>query len=512
MSADLNPEIVAKALAQAGEPMSFPALSEVLGIEAKTDKQQLTSILQGLSEQGEVLKNRRGHYGLVKQMDLIRGRVLGHADGYGFLRPDEGEGDWFLPPRQMEKVFPGDSVLVRSGGQDRRGRDQAEIVEVLERRTHSLVGRFRSEAGTHWVEPDNPQISHRLLVAADERGEAQPGDLVQVSVQRQPAARTPPLARIDKVLGTTLNAEMRVDVAVIDFGLPQEFPPAVLAETRDVVRPQLQPDCSDARDLPFVTIDGADAKDFDDAVHARRTRGGWTLWVAIADVSRYVRPGTALDREAQERATSAYFPGRVVPMLPPALSDDLCSLRPDEDRHALICEMKISNKGEIGAAQFSAGLIRSRARLIYEEVAEVLEQGADHPQRPLLQELQALYEALFKARQRRGALDFEGREVRFAFDDKGLVADILPVQRTIAHRLIEECMIAANVAAARHLRRAKLPCLNRIHAPPAADNLADFRAFLGEWGLSLGGQQDPQPGDYQAVLDQVAGRPEAVVI
>lgn len=506
-------ERVFQQLRQGGQPMSFRALCAALEITEKSDKRQLTGVLEALANEGRVLVNRHGDYGVVEQMDLLRGVVLGHRDGYGFLKTERPGPDWFLPPRQMARVFPGDRVLARPGGHDRRGREKASIVEVLERNTEALAGRLKIDAGISYLVPENPQISQQVLIPPDQRNGANNGDIVQVRITRQPERDAQPLATVERVLGDELDVATRIDVAITDFGLPREFPAAVLREVENLPRPSLDKHGRDMREIPFVTIDGADAKDFDDAVFARRTPKGWRLWVAIADVSRYVRPGTALDREAQARATSVYFPGRVIPMLPPVLSDDLCSLRPDEDRYALIAELVISAEGQLRSSRFYPGLIRSRARLIYDDVAAELDApDSRHPHINTLRTLSSLFEALHAARQVRGALDFEGREVFFDIGNDGHLRAIRPVTRNRAHRLIEECMIMANVAAARFLRNRKLQALNRVHPPPPADALDDFRKFLAEWGLKLGGRNKPRPKHYQAVLDSVAGKPEAVLV
>lgn len=513
MSKKNSPQAVFDCLRQAGQPLSFQALCDALQIADKPHKHELTAALEDLAAQGRVLVNRHGHYGVVEQMALLRGVVLGHRDGYGFLKTDQAGPDWFLPPRQMDLVFPGDRVLARSAGKDRRGRDKAAIVDVLERNTHELAGRFRCEDDLAWIVPENPQIHHRVLIPAAGRAKAQSGELVRVKITRQPDRDIQPVGRIEQVLGVDLDVSTRIDITITDFGLPRAFPQAVLDQVQDLATPKLDKHCRDARDIPFVTIDGIDAKDFDDAVYARRTPKGWRLWVAIADVSRYVRPGTALDAEARERATSVYFPGRVIPMLPPALSDDLCSLRPDRDRHALIAELVVGHDGQLRSSQFWLGLIRSRARLIYDDVAATLEaQDRAHPQADNLFALSELFEVLAAARSRRGALDFDSREVFFDVDDGGHLHDIRPVQRNRAHRLIEECMILANVAAARFLRKRKLKALQRVHPPPPADGLDDFRKFLAEWGLTLGGRNKPKPQHYQKLLDAVADKPQAPLI
>ncbi len=513
MSTKITEDTVFSVLRKAGLPMSFRALCEALGIADKADKRHTTTVLEELVNQGRVLVNRHGDYGLVEQMDLLRGVVLGHRDGYGFLKTDQAGPDWFLPPRQMDLVFPGDRVLARPAGRDRRGRDKASIVDVLERNTQQLAGRFKTEADMAWLVPENGQINHHVLIPPDRRGDAKDGDVVRVDILRQPDRNVQPMGAVQQVLGADLDVSTRIDIVVTDFGLPRDFPAEVEAELKALPRPQLDKHCRDARDIPFVTIDGIDAKDFDDAVYARSTPKGWRLWVAIADVSRYVRPGTALDKEAQARATSVYFPGRVIPMLPPVLSDDLCSLRPDQDRHALIAELVINHEGQLRSSQFYPGLIRSRARLVYDDVAQVLEQNnRKHPQAEGLFTLNDLYKVLVSARSQRGALDFEGREVFFDVGEDGFLHDIQPVTRNRAHRLIEECMILANVAAARYLRKRKLPALNRVHPPPPLDTLQDFRSFLAEWGLKLGGRNKPGTAHYQAVLQQVADQPQAPLV
>ncbi len=512
MPKEITQDLVYQCLKAAGQPLSFRALCDAFEVQERADKRRLSPLLEALVANGSILVNRNGDYGLVTQMALMRGTVIGHADGYGFLRLSDGGPDWFLPPRQMDLVFPGDLVLARAAGADRRGRDKASIVDVLSRNTQELAGRFKQEAGVAWIVPENPQVGHQVLIPPDQCGGAKSGDLVRVRILRQPERNLQPMAAVVEVLGADMDVATRIDIAITEFGLPREFPSQVEAELADLARPQLTSDCRDLRDIPFVTIDGADAKDFDDAVHARRTPKGWRLWVAIADVSRYVRPGTALDAEARERGTSVYFPGRVVPMLPPALSDDLCSLRPDQDRHALVCEMSIGADGQLRSSRFYAGLIRSCARLVYEDVSKVLESRRAHPRRADLEVLESLFKVLHQARQSRGALDFEGREVFFDVGEDGKLRDIRPIQRSLAHRMIEECMIMANVAAARFIRRHKLLSLNRIHAPPPPDTLVDFRQFLAEWGLVLGGRQAPGPEHYQAVLQAVAGTPQAALV
>ncbi len=513
MSDKLSAEQVVETLRRVGVPQSFAELATELGVNDKPGKRTLTRVLQQLGEAGQVVCNRRGAFGLTQEMDLVAGVVLGHANGFGFVRTDREGPDWFLPPRQMERVFPGDRVLVRLAGHDQRGKPEASIVDVLECNTQQIIGHYAEEAGVGIVIPEMATTTHTVLIPPEWRNEATPGQIVRVAIRTQPRRRVQAVGEVVELLGDEMNARLRIDAAIVDYGLPNEFSPALLSQAENLPRPQPAADRHDCREWEFVTIDGEDAKDFDDAVLAQRIESGWMLWVAIADVSAYVEPGTALDDEARLRGNSVYFPGRVVPMLPPRISDDLCSLRPEEDRYAMICEMRLSKTGELRATNFYPGLIRSRARLIYEDVAQALENpDCAHPQRALLEPLRDVYKALSTARERRGALDFDSAEVQVVLDEDGAISGVRSRERTIAHRLIEECMILANVATAQFLRERNLPFLARIHESPPPLQLADLREFLAEWQLQLGGGDEPSPQDFARVLQSVAGRAEAGLV
>lgn len=519
-------ELILKTLQDSAGPLTKEALLKHFGYQDERDTEALGRRLGAMVRDGQLVCNRRGAYGPLDRMDLVRGRVQGHRDGFGFFVPEGGGEDWYLSPHAMRHLLDGDEILVRLRGHDRRGRPEAEPVEVVARHTTTLVGRYYEENGIGFVKPESPRIPIDLLVPAGASGQARHGQYVVARISRYPDAHQALMGEITEVIGDEMAPGMEIEVAIRAFAIPHAWSPAVLAEAARIPDEPLEADKQhrvDLRALPLVTIDGEDARDFDDAVHAEpRKGGGWRLWVAIADVAHYVRPGTALDAEAAVRGNSVYFPGRVVPMLPEALSNGLCSLNPDRDRLCMVCEMTISASGKLTGYRFMEGVMRSQARLTYTEVAQMLATGkvsargarAERQQAvlPHLQELQRLFEALIAARTVRGAVDFDTPESRIIFNEQRKIADIVPVERTVAHRLIEECMLCANVATGRFLESQGLAGLFRVHEGPSPQRLTNLRTFLGELGLSLAGGDDPSPKDYQQVLQQAVGRPDAGLI
>jgi ribonuclease R len=468
--------------------------------------------LSALERSGEVVQNRAGSLLVAKRIALVAGRVEGHPDGHGFLIPDEPGSSIFLPPAEMRQLMHGDRAVIRVAGRDSRGRAIGEVVEVLERATRRIVGRLHSERGVLFLVPEDRRIAHDILVPPAEAGRGKAGQVVTVDLLAQPAPHAQPIGRVAEVLGHHADPGMEIEIAVRKFDLPHEFSKRALAQAHslpDSVQTEDLHNKRDLRTLEFVTIDGETARDFDDAVFARREQGegkrGWRLWVAIADVSHYVRLGDALDRDARERGTSVYFPRRVIPMLPEKLSNGLCSLNPDVDRLAMVCEMAITPQGEIARYQFYAGVIRSHARLTYTEVWNKLSTGTapEH-----LRVLYELFHALFAERTRRGAIDFDTLETRMVFDVRGKIERIVPEPRNDAHRIIEECMLAANVCAGNLLHGRKQPVLYRVHDAPAADKVAALRDFLGELGLQLPGGEIPRPKDYARLLERIRKRPD----
>jgi ribonuclease R len=514
-------EFILEALAEARQPLAFDGLCEALGVRDRAVRQALTRRLGAMVRDGQLLLNRAQEYCLLDRLRLIVGTVSGHKDGFGFLRPEDGGDDVFLSYRQMRQVMHGDRIAVRITGEDPRGRREGSLVEVLERRTREVAGRFTFESGVGFIQPDNRRISHRIVIPESARGAAKSGDLVVAEIVEPPTGHADPIGRVTRVLPESGAAGTAIELAIASHGLPHEFPAAASREARRFGRTvPAEPEAGrvDLRHLPLVTIDGEDARDFDDAVFAEATRGGFRLVVAIADVSHYVAPGTALDGEARERATSVYFPGRVIPMLPEQLSNHLCSLMPEVERLCMVCDMNVTREGKVSRARFYPGLMRSAARLTYTRVAAALverDAAIRHelaPALPVLETLHEVYRALRRHREARGALDFEAPEVRVLVDESGQVTDIRAFPRNDAHRLIEECMIAANVEAARFLKKHRMPALFRIHGVPEEERITDLKRFLAMRGVHLETGHELEPARLQKVLKDVAGRPDAAVL
>jgi len=518
-------EYILDFLSNSTGPLTFEELCSDFAIEDAGAREALRRRLIAMERDGQTIRNRRHAYGALDKMNLIKGRVIGHPEGFGFVVPVNGGDDLFLSSRQMRRVMDGDEVLVRVAGTDRRGRREASIVEVVEHRTSTLVGRFFMEGGIYFVRPDNPRIFQDIMIPADQQGSTEPGQIVVVEITVQPSRKTLPAGRIVQVLGDHLAPGMEIDIAVHNYGIPSEWPASVLSEAEAIPNKVSEEDKKyrvDLRHLPFVTIDGEDARDFDDAVYCEpRSRGGWRLYVAIADVSHYVTVANSLDKEAYIRGNSVYFPQHVVPMLPEKLSNGLCSLNPQVDRLTLICEMSLDSEGSVTQFKFCEGLIHSHARLTYTQVAGMMAQRGDrdsgirkqfHSVVKHIDDLSELYEQLLESRKVRGAIDFETQETRILFDAERKIQQIIPADRTEAHKLIEECMLCANVCAATLLQKSKIPGLYRVHQGPRQERLDNLREFLGELGLGLPGGDDPSPKDFQRVLSQVVDRPDADII
>jgi ribonuclease R len=475
--------------------------------------------LAAMVRDGQLLTNRQGRYCLTDHLPVVIGRVAGHRDGFGFLIPDDGGEDLFLAPRQMRLVMHGDRAAVRPR-MTRGDRREATLVEVLERGRTELVGRYVRERGLGFVVPEDSRITHTMALLPGKTGGAKPGQIVVAEIVEYPDRDTQPVGRVIDVLGEAGAPGVETEMAIRAHGLPHAWPDDVLEEAASKgahVASTHKRGRLDLRGLPLVTIDGADAKDFDDAVYAEPTRTGWRLLVAIADVAHYVSAGGALDEEARERGTSVYFARGVLPMLPETLSNGLCSLNPKVDRLCMVCEMWLDDKGRVTRSRFHEGVMRSAARLTYEQVARAMEDGDPEVRRELesvaapLGHLYDVYRALAGARRRRGAVDFELPEIKVRFDDAGNVAALDPTHRRTAHKVIEECMIAANVQAAGFLRRHKVPCLYRVHAGPEEEKLERLNEFLEAFGLRLRPGK-VKPADFRKIREAVAGQPEESLV
>ena len=514
-------EAIVELLGARGELLTAEVLARELGLSDPRDLEALSKRLTAMLRDGQLLQNRRGGYGVAQKLDLIPGTILANAEGFGFLRPDAGGDDIYLSPYEMRKVLHGDRVLASIVGVDHRGRKQGAIVEVLERRASRLVGRVVTENGIVVVAPDDRRLHQDVLIPPGKQRDARAGQIVVAEITQPPTAQRGPIGEIVSVLGERLVPSLIVEMAVASHGLPHEWPDEASREAAQVEPQVAREEIAgrvDLRKLPLVTIDGEDARDFDDAVFAEPTQEGFRLVVAIADVSHYVRPGTALDDEAVKRATSVYFPGFVVPMLPETLSNGICSLNPKVERLCMVCDMIVGHDGEVVRSKFHPAVMRSHARLTYTRVWQALgEKEADARAEladvlPHLEHLYQLYRILAKARQRRGAIDFDSREVKFRLDKAGDVVQLGAEPRNDAHKLIEECMIAANVEAAKFLDPRKIPALYRDHAPPPESKYEDLLEFLREFHLKLPPAVQVQPKDFSSLLKKIRDRVDAGLI
>ncbi len=516
-------EDILAVLRQAQAPLTREQVFEHL----KLTEDQIPVIekrLNAMERDGQLMPNRKGMLLLSTKLDFVAGRVAGHRDGFGFLVRDDRGPDAFLSPREMQKVLHGDRVLVRITGTDHRGKPEGTIVEVTERKTNRLVGRLVSERGILLVIPEDQRIKHDILVSPKDVGNATPGKVVTVEIIEQPTRHSQPIGKVAEVLGELDDPGMEIEIAVRKFDVPHEFNLMTMNQAESIPNEVEYKDLKgrvDLRDVPFVTIDGEDARDFDDAVYctpSNDTKGGWRLLVAIADVSHYVLPGTPIDQEATKRGTSVYFPRRVIPMLPEKLSNGLCSLNPGVDRLVLVCDMIIGPKGAIKAYQFYNAVIHSAARLTYNQVWDALTDPQSLTAKAMghvygdVENLYTLFKVLFESRQRRGAMEIDTVETQVMLDPDGKIDKIVPKRRNDAHRLIEECMLAANVCAADFLERSKHPGLYRVHEGPTVEKLQNLRAFLRSVGLTLDGGDDPTSIDYANLMKKIQGRPDQALL
>jgi ribonuclease R len=506
--------------------LTYQSLAEHLNISKDDQLDALGRRLRAMVRDGQLVQNRRGGYLPVDESHLVRGRVIAHPDGYGFLVPETGGDDLYLHARQMRTLLHGDKAVVRVSGVDRRGRLEGAVISVFERANKYIVGRLFIESGVAFVVADNKRITQDILIPDNAINGAATGQIVKVEIVEQPTFKRQPIGKVVEVLGDHMAPGMEVDIAIHNYGLPHEFPEKVIADAEKwgaSVHNRDKEGRVDLRGVPLVTIDGEDARDFDDAVYCEpldeKKDAGWRLIVAIAEVAHYVQINSALDKEAYDRATSVYFPGRVIPMLPENLSNGLCSLNPEVDRLCLVCEMKISKAGEIDDYAFYEAVIKSHARLTYTKVADaIVERKPDALQAvgdllPQLEDLHAMYSRMEKARHKRGAIDFDTTETKFEFTHDMRIRNIHPLVRNDAHKLIEECMIAANICAARFIARNRIPSLYRVHEPPDDDKLEELRGFLGDLGLRLGApSRKISPRDYAKLSDAVKKREDVHLI
>ncbi len=516
-------EYILEQLEAAGQPLDRAAISALLGLSDENGLEALRRRLRAMERDGQLMFTRKKEYALISKMDLLTGRIIGHADGFGFLVPEDGTDDLFMTAFQMRRLFHGDRAIVRIAGVDRKGRREGALVEVLERAHPFIVGRLFIESGVGYVVADNKRISNDILVPQENVGNAHHGQVVSVEIVEQPTRHRQAIGKVVEVLGEHMAAGMEIDIAMRSHGIATNWSNEVEAEIKGLSRDvpesaKNEKGRVDIRDLPLVTIDGEDARDFDDAVFVEANDKGWRLLVAIADVSHYVELDTALDKEAHERGTSVYFPERVIPMLPEVLSNGLCSLNPEVDRLCLVCEMQLDKKGKVISHNFFEGVMRSHCRFTYTKVADIIENVDSHLRKeykdfvPQLLEMHSLFSVLLKRRKKRGAIDFDTTETRIVFGEDRKIDRIVPLVRNDAHKLIEEFMILANVSAAKYLLKNKMPALYRVHGSPKEAKIEGLKEFLAEVGLSLGGGEKPGPGDYAELLASIQERPDMHLI
>lgn len=517
-------ELILTTMSEQGIPLSVEQLYMLLDISDQ-EREIFNRRLKAMEREGQIMQNRKGALCITDKLDLIAGVVQGHPDGFGFLIPDDktktnGE-DLFLSPKEMSQVMHGDRAMVRMSGLDRRGRPEGKIVEVLERRTQKLVGRVIQSSGVTIVAAEDKRVNQDILIPYHLDMGAKSGQVVMVELTEQPSVHAQPMGKIIEILGNYADSGMEIEIALRKHNLPHEFSAEAIRIAESYPKLVQEADFKgriDCRDMPLITIDGETARDFDDAVFAEPQGKGWRLVVAIADVSFYVKPKDALDKEAYDRGNSVYFPRRVIPMLPEALSNGLCSLNPDVERLCMICDMQVDGHGIVKQYKFYPSVMRSKARMTYTKVYEILQnpQGELAQEyawlNPHLQNLYSVYQLLLKQREKRGAIEFESSETIMIFNDDGKIERIEPSLRNEAHRLIEECMLAANVCASEFLQKHEHPALYRIHEGPTPEKLEQLRTFMAEFGFGVGGGDSPQAKDYCKLLDRIKDRPDAQLL
>ncbi|KDN11813.1 3'-to-5' exoribonuclease RNase R [Snodgrassella communis] len=510
-------EWIIAVLEKIGIPVRMAELAQKLNI-TKEETVFFERRLNAMARDGQILINRRGAVCVANKLALVKCRVEVHKDDFGFavpLNPANGS-DFVLYTRQMRGLMNGDIVTVRPAGTDRRGRREGQVLDVIERANQDVVGRLAIEHGVAMLVPEDKRLGASIVLQPDSLGKAKTGQVLVARIESYPNATQAAVARVTEVLGDHADSGMEIEIAVRKHHLPYQFSRECLAQAAkipDHVTAAERKSRVDLRELPLITIDGETARDFDDAVYAEKIGRNYRLVVAIADVSHYVHPDDAIDQDALERATSVYFPRRVIPMLPENLSNGICSLNPNVERLCLVCDMVITYAGNIKSYEFYPAIMRSHARLTYTQAWDWISNDQfDAPMKTHVLSLYRLYQILLKKRLQRGAVEFESIETQMIFNQQGKIERIVPVERNEAHRLIEECMLAANVCAAEFLKQHKHPALYRNHAGPTSERLSTLREQLALLSLQLNGGNNPTPKDYADLSEKIKERPDRSVI
>jgi ribonuclease R len=509
-------ELILKVMADQGVPLSIAKLNELLEI-ANDESEAFNKRIRAMERQGQIMRNRKDDFCISEKLNLIPGRIQGHPDGFGFLIPEQGGEDIFLSSREMMQVLHNDRVMVQTIGQDRKGRPEGKVIEILERKNETLVGRVVQGQGVTIVAAEDKRINQDFLIPYHFDMDAKPGQIVVIEITAQPSFKSRPMGKVIQILGNYADSGMEIEIALRKHQLPYNFSQETIEIAESFSKKVTEKDFKgriDVRDLSLITIDGETARDFDDAVYAESVDKNWRLVVAIADVSFYVQPDKILDKEAFERGNSVYFPRRVIPMLPEALSNGLCSLNPHVDRLCMICDMMIDQQGKVISYKFYPSVMESKARMTYTDVSTLLNETSPELTEkykaitPHIKNLESVYKLLTKQRHARGAIEFASSETIMIFNDQGKIDRIEPVIRNEAHRIIEECMLAANVCAANFLIEHEHPALYRVHEGPTEERLENLQIFLAEFGFMLGGGNKPSIKDYATVIEKIKGRPD----
>jgi ribonuclease R len=514
-------ELILEVMNDHGVPIPKKELIKKLEI-TKDEYPFFEKRIGAMARQGQILINRKDILCISKKLNLIPGKIMGHPDGFGFLIPEDSSlQDVFLSPKEMCKVFHGDEVMVQVTGIDKKGRQEGVIVEVLSRANSMIVGRVIQNHGVTIVRAEDKRISQDILVPYHQDMNAQPGQVVEVEMTTQPDFRNKPMGQITKIIGNYSDSGIEIEIALRKHHLPYEFSKDAIKESesfKDEILISDHKDHADLTKLDFVTIDGETAKDFDDAVFAEKAEPNMRLFVAIADVSSYVGINSQLDKEALSRGNSVYFPRRVIPMLPEKLSNGLCSLNPQVNRLTMVCEMVIDNEGLVIEYKFYPAIIFSKARLTYTITHKILYENDDDLTKKHshiltnLKNLKKVYDLLLKQREKRFAIEFDSIETAINFNEDGKIDSIQPVHRNEAHKIIEECMLAANVSAAKFLLKENSLAIYRNHESPKEEKLEFLKNYIAEFGLKLGGGQKPSAKDYSALLKSIRLRPESQML
>ncbi len=514
-------EFILTHLQERSKPANYAQLCEELAVNDEERQIAFKRRLRAMERDGQLYFNKFKCYALIDEAGLTKGKVVGHRDGFGFLEVEGESKDWFIAKHQMNMVLHGDIVLAKGTKRGSGSKCDARIIKVLTNERAPIVGRYFVEHGIAVVVAEDPRITQDIIILPGNEKGARHNQMVQVQITQNPSRNMNAVGKVIDVLGEHLAPGMEIEVALRNHDIPHVWPEEVeqqVAHLGEFVEEADKQGRVDLRGLPLVTIDGEDARDFDDAVYCEpKKSGGWRLWVAIADVSHYVGMNTPLNKEAIERGNSVYFPEQVIPMLPKVLSNGLCSLNPEVDRLCMVAEMTVSQEGKLSGYKFYEAVMNSHARLTYTKVNAILQNDEKLRKEyaavvPHLTDLQQMYMVLKAARQERGAIEFETLETRFVFNAQRKIESIVPVIRNDAHKLIEECMILANVSAAKLLEKHEASALYRVHDEPDSEKLGNFTQFLTELGIESTLSDEPTPKEITHVLARLGDRPEAELI